>query len=301
MDQLKTTKVHKIPVEAIVAAKKKTARVLQGLTNLPNIIIPPELSRDPDQDPSKILCDEVRAIFNTVSRPNLENCKQKIRREIMDRMENLKMMQDVVQIMLASCMINSKWLDLCLELINSVWDLSAHESSEESVTLGSLFLKGLRSNLLDYIEEKKLESMTQLHNCIDEKSQNKYNEEKNKIHNIVRLMVLLYQEKDRKKLHLSIQEILSLVQLLLQKYNFWRSQAHDYHDFENLENPKKKVYSVLIAMIILYFIEEKDLFKESALQELLPEISRIAREIPDAHTHERFVQVLKNYNLQYTR
>ena len=219
-----TSQMHQtnqITIDFILTRKREGPVKPRDHFDIPNICIPEALAYKRIESGNSLVI-EVRSIFNSVNRDNIDQMKDKLKQVIVTRtktVEDLNLIADEI----LHCMIDTdNNVDMFLPILNSVHSACIDESKEDkpalSQSLGSIFLGKCYAEFVKFSDIKEVERLATLSDDITDEF-TEYNDTKAKMFNLIEVISKIYnQRKTPNVMKLTSQRIHVVLSKLLDRH-----------------------------------------------------------------------------------
>lgn len=268
-----------ISVPTLLSMRNVPVTAINSLT-IPNITVPPNLTaRRKTQAPDSISI-LIRPLFNGVTRENVQQLCAALRQIVIEKAHSVELLDEVAEEILQNFIIDDKKIDLCLLLLNSVFNATVllqtdksdrmegttrtsrpdksnnHDENSDvrqmSDPIGRRFIYKCKVMVFDCINKNNIAKLAKcdLDNMIEK---DLYNRERDKIFNLILILCTLYDQKDKPAtIRLTGIPLYTVIRYILDNHADIQNQMNELGDPYKGECSNEEEYEYLRRMSNLY-------------------------------------------------
>lgn len=277
--------LNKIDIHQFMELKKRNVEPVTELM-LQNIKIPPNL-KNKRIDISNDLIINIRQLFNSLTKNNIEDIKKKLKEIIISKSHTSETMENISNEILLNFIISERNIKNFMSLLNAVsliCVLIGDDKNKKNVspTIGNFFLNKCKEMIFNLLDDKNINMLAKLdQDNIDDLDT--YNKGREKIINLIITICYLYGQRNTSYVKLLPSHIYSLMNLIIEKYNNNNKIMKELGNPYESECLNEEEYITLSNMNILYaeqlytfleykgteMIKDDTIIKETTLNKLV--------------------------------
>uniref|UniRef100_A0A6C0LQJ5 MIF4G domain-containing protein n=1 Tax=viral metagenome TaxID=1070528 RepID=A0A6C0LQJ5_9ZZZZ len=214
-----------ITAELILSLKNESTIPINFILTIPNIVIPKEYNSIKSISKKEELILDIRQIFNATTNGNVEKMKEKLREIVINKTTSSESLKDISDEIFECFLVSEQTIPSYMQLLNSVYNIKYKDESDNSQTIGQLFLSKCKkyieihssdSEVSDEYTVRSIASLDQL----NEMEFDKYNKSKTKIINLMIILCHLYRQNNTAFIKIGANHIHFIMSLFLTKHSF---------------------------------------------------------------------------------
>lgn len=246
--------LKKIDIHQFIELKKRNVIPVNELM-LQNIKIPPNL-KNKKVDISNDILINIRQLFNSLTKNNIENIKKELRELIVSKSHTSETIESIANEILLNFIISEQNIKNFMNLLNEVSLICVFIGNDKnkkdlSPTIGNFFLNKCREMIFYLLEDNNIKMLAELdQDNIDDLDI--YNKGREKIINLIITICYLYGQRNTKYVKLLSSHVYPLMNLIIDKYNKNNKKMQELGNPYEEECLNEEEYLILNRMNILY-------------------------------------------------
>ena len=229
-----------------------------------DITFPSSLSsrrRQTESDSELVI--NVRLIFNSLSTENINQRSEQLEKIVMENAKSVEMINDIANEIFSHFLNDEKMIPCYLRLLNAVYrmgncpigmSIEELKKTNNGPTIGNHFLRKCRDIIVGMIAFKNIKILSD-YDLDDVEELDKYNDQREKIFNLITTICYLYEQRNSPYIHLTALQLIPLMSSIIKCHAFAideLSKTSNPYEDENCSDEDATKYESLRRMANIY-------------------------------------------------